>query len=200
MAFAPSAVGQWIGIAIVPFLLAEEARSQNTMDGAHVDLRCGAYCLSAALGGLDIVETTSFEDTEKRLGQPTQLGYSMEQLAAAAKSYGAYTLGVRTTLDELEQRGGRFACIALLEQNGHYVCVYDVTPKDVSIIDPPNRWVVSKDGFTALWGGKALLVSATPIEANPRRWNSAWLLVLASCAVGVVLLIGMRIVRRGRGG
>ncbi len=157
---------------------------------SDVDLRCGAYCLYVALGALDL-KPSSFADLEQRLGQPSALGYSMQQLDESARSFSAYTLGVETSLDNLERRSGRFACIALLEGRGHYVCILDLDAKNVYLIDPPNQQTVSRDAFAALWNGKAILLSDRPIDPRiPERFP--WLAVMAgfaTLAAGVVLWV-----------
>lgn len=167
------------------------AQLTNKFDAGQVDMRCGEYCLAAALGALEIA-TPSNEEIEKRLGQPTQLGYSMEQLSRVAKSYGAHTLGVVTSLDELQRRSERFVCIALIENRSHYVCIFDVDKHNVYIVDPPVHRLAARDAFSKLWGGKALLISAGEINPQPPNYGSAWILIVAIGVVLVALLAGKK--------
>lgn len=161
-----------------------------------VDLRCGAYCLYAALGSLDLAPS-SFEELEARLGQPTSLGYSLQQLEAAAKDLGAFTLGVETSLGNLLRRPGRFACIALLERSGHFVCVYDADEDHVYLIDPPESRKSARDAFSAVWSGKALLLSDRPIDlALPYRFP--WRIAFWGSIVAAALLGGAEYLRRRR--
>jgi Protein of unknown function (DUF1573)/Peptidase C39 family len=121
----------------------------------------------------------------------------MQQLAEAAGAFGAHAVGVKTTLADLERRRQRFACIALLEDTGHFVCIYDLDPTTVYLADPPEQRGVVRDAFDRLWGGKALLISDVPIEPPAQAWSGAWLLA----AVGMCALIGAvlgRTVLRGR--
>lgn len=127
------------------------------------ELHCGSYCLFVALRALDI-DIPSVESLEEKLGQPGMAGYSMEQLARAAEAFGAHTLGIETSLEHLERRPGRFACIALLEGSSHYVCIYDVHGQGIGIVDPPNSQVVQREAFAPIWSGKALLIARSPIE------------------------------------
>lgn len=138
-------------------------RGDSPKANQAVDLRCGAYCLMASLGALDL-NPPSFEDLEKQLGQPTNMGYSLQQLAEAAKTFHASTLGVQTTLDQLERRSGRFACIAFLEESNHFICIYDIDEKNVYVVDPPDTRAVSREAFSKMWQGKALLISDRPIS------------------------------------
>ena len=170
------------------------AGSQPPDAGRHGELRCGAYCLYAALGSLG-VEVGGVREIETRMGQPTPIGYSMEQLAQAASSFGVFTLGVETSLDELERRQRPFACIASVGGD-HYVCVYDVSKTDVFVVDPPQDRVIARGAFEALWHGRALLLSDHPLSPLPsRRWATWVLLVIgvgAACATITLILLRRR--------
>ena len=95
-----------------------------------------------------------YEELESKLGQPSPVGYSMEQLATAARSFGAQTLGVETSLDNLVRRPNRFVCIALLKQ-GHFVNVYDIAEDRVYFADPPELRQAGLDAFRSIWTGRA---------------------------------------------
>jgi len=163
---------------------------------SNVDLRCGSYCLYAALGSLG-VDIVNFSDLESRLGQPSQAGYSMQQLAEAANAYGVHSLGVTTTLEDLTSRREPFACIALLD-GGHFVCIYDVDAKSVFVVDPPSQRLMARDAFQTMWDGRALLLSKSPLEPIERNSYLARgaAVVALSVAVGAVLMYGFR---RSRG-
>lgn len=113
----------------------------------------------------------------------------MRQLAEAASSFGAYTAGVVTSLENLERRAGRFACVALLEGEGHYVCIYDLDRSSVFLVDPPRERVVSRGAFSKLWSGRALLLSDRPLAATARC--AAWVLPTALVSAVVVLTLGL---------
>ena len=123
-------------LCVVLALVISQPKSKPKTPEPRVDLRCGGYCLYAGLSALD-VPLGDYAALEKSLGEPSTLGYSMEQLARAARSRGAFALGVETNLDNLASRPGRFAGIALLDDAKHYACIYDVNDKSVFIVDPP---------------------------------------------------------------
>ena len=152
------------------------------------DLRCGSYCLYVSLKALDL-PVGSFDELQQRLGQPSPAtGYSLAQLKEAAESYGARTLGVETTPENLRRRPGRFACIAHLDGN-HFVNIYDVDEKEAWIIDPPRRYTIPLDTLSIRWDGTALLLAREPLLAEedlPRE--VPWLTIAAVCAA--VLLLG----------
>lgn len=147
------------------------------------DLRCGSYCLFLGLKSLNL-PVGNYEEFEARLGQPTRLGYSMQQLSDGAALFGAHTLAVDTSLSNLQRRRGRFACIALLEQPSHYVCIYDLDDKFVYIANPPKKSRIERDAFTNVWGGRALLLSDRPLAPVSRGWP----LGIAGAGLGLVVL------------
>lgn len=166
---------------------------------ATTDLRCGAYCLYLSLGALDR-KPSSFAELEKRLGQPTSLGYSMGQLGDAARSFGVSVLAVETSIENLEARPGRFACVALVERQGHFVCIYDIDESHVYLMDPPDRSSVSREVFSKIWKGKALLLSDRPITPMvPGRFpmKFAWIALVPIVAAG--LWVQSRSRRRRKG-
>lgn len=140
----------------VPWATAQQSTSK-------ADLKCGSYCLFVALNSLN-VPVGNFETLEKTLGQPTNMGYSIYQLCDATTKLNTFSLAVETNLPQLESRKGKFACIALLEKTGHYVCIYDIDDQNVFIVDPPEKRVIPRDTFLKLWNGKAILLSDKPIE------------------------------------
>lgn len=127
-------------------------------------MRCGAYCLYVSLKALDF-KMPSYQEFESKLGPPGVHGYSMEQLYLAAEEYGASTLGVVTTLENLQRRTGRLACIARLGTD-HFVNISRVADGTVRIIDPPGKYDLPVDTLAAQWDGKALLVSTGPLASE----------------------------------
>jgi hypothetical protein len=176
-------------VAITFGQVASPRQSSEPAAPAGTNLRCGEYCLFLALRSLDF-PLTSVVELETHLGQPTLRGYSLQQLSDTARSLGAHTLGVQTSLEQLERRTGRFACIAFLEQSNHFVCIYDIDDKTVYIADPPGRRIVSREAFARLWNGKSLLIADRPIDPNVPAGSPPWwaisLIVLAiACLVAV---------------
>ena len=149
------------------------------------DLRCGGYCLYMALRTLDF-NVANYQAIESRLGQPTSLGYSMDQLANAARSFGAHVAGVETTLEDLPRHVGKFACIALLNK-GHFVNIADVADGRVLVIDPPQSRTVLVGALRPLWGGKVLLVSHQPLEITAANSSGRGRAIL----IGVSLILGV---------
>lgn len=158
-------------------------------ESERTDPLCGAYCLYISLRSLDC-DVASYADVERRLGPPPRGGYSMAQLAEVARTYGAQTLGVLTSLENLVQRDPPVACIALLDRS-HYVNIADIRDGQVRIIDPPREYVVDRNTLAALWPGEALLVARKPLlaeEAITRRgsWSVVFWAALA-VLVGIVI-------------
>ena len=178
-------------LCVVLALVISQPKSKPKTPEPRVDLRCGGYCLYAGLSALD-VPLGDYAALEKSLGEPSTLGYSMEQLARAARSRGAFALGVETNLDNLASRPGRFAGIALLDDAKHYACIYDVDDKSVFIVDPPLRREIARDAFSLAWRGNALILSAKDIvPVSPRRSNMPWLGAIATACL--LLAIGVRV-------
>ena len=158
-----------------------------------IDLRCGEYCLAVSLRALEIASPGVVE-LETKLGQPGPMGFSMKQLAEVAEQYGAYTLGMDTSLDHLERRRGRFACIALDENRGHFFCISDIDSKSVHLVDPPERRVVSRDAFGRLWKGRAMLISNRPIDPSVPGRLPTWAVIIGWLSVAALILVGLRLV------
>ena len=168
-------------LPIALLLIFGPARSEEARH-SPAQLHCGAYCLYLGLQALDL-PPKDYQELEGKLGQPGPFGYSMEQLAEAARGFGAQARGVETSLENLRSRPDRFACIALLKE-GHFVNIYDITDDRVFLVDPPETRQVGLDSFRAIWSGKALLISDRPIpdeSALERRysWRRASAIALA---------------------
>lgn len=163
---------------------ASGAEATNS-ESREPDLRCGSYCLYVGLSALDL-PVKSFEELEKKLGPPSSAGYSMGELAEAAKVYNAYTLGVETSFENVRRRPGRFACIAHLDGN-HFVAFQKIDERQAWIVDPPRSYTIPLETLQTRWDGKALLISAEPLleEENLPSVFPYWTVVIIA---GVFLL------------
>jgi ABC-type bacteriocin/lantibiotic exporter with double-glycine peptidase domain len=173
------------------------AAAPATPDRVESEPRCGSYCLYVALRSLDL-PVSSFEELEDKLGPPTPAGYSLGQLQDVAQQFGAQTLGVQTSFENLRVREERFACIAHLEAPGHFVNFADVTDAGlVTVIDPPRSYSAPADTLRTRWKGAALLLSPNPLtpEEDLRRpWPVAVLYAIAG--VGLLAVIGLVALRK----
>lgn len=163
-------------------------------DHSSPNLRCGAFCLYLSLRSLDF-EIKKYEEVETKLGQPGRLGYSMEELAKVAKSYGASVQGVDSNLDNLMQRTGRFACVALLDR-AHFVNVYDVHDGRVYVVDPPSQREIPVDAFRQIWTGKALIISDRSMPSEPDVQSNpllisrlTYVVIIASGMIFITILV-----------
>ncbi len=138
---------------------------------------CGTYTLFVGLRSLD-ANLSGLEAIEAELGPPPRGGHSMAELAEVAEKLGFETLGVHTTLRNLSQRPGRFACIAHLK-HGHFALIAKSDESGVHVVDPPTARVVAPNVWNAAWEGDALLISIAPllpereVEAISRRESEA---------------------------
>jgi ABC-type bacteriocin/lantibiotic exporter with double-glycine peptidase domain len=94
---------------------------------------------------------------------------------------------VETTLDNLEGRRQRFACIAHVQDN-HFALIKQVTENAVVLIDPPHEKTIGRSVLGEIWQGKALLIAATPLVPE-EELHSSWLWYLG--VAGGVLLLAM---------
>ena len=120
------------------------------------DLRCGAYCTYSVIKALGVTVPT-FEEFEKRLGQPSMHGYSLQQLGDIADHFGASARSIESDPESIYKVPRPFGCVALLK-SGHFVGLYDVNSDDVFLIDPPESYQMRKGLFEELWTGNALLI------------------------------------------
>lgn len=154
------------------------------------DSRCGAYCLYVALKGLEC-EVPTFKTFEHSLEAPPKEGYSMAQLGDIAQRYGAHSLGVNTSLDNLALREEPLACLALLKEC-HFVVISDFTDREVTILDPPRAKTVPVSTLGIVWDGQALLISKRPLAleeeiGDRRRLSYTW----GAAAAIALLLVGL---------
>lgn len=161
--------------------------SVGRTQGAETDVRCGSRCLYVALKSLNLpVESTV--QLEGLMGDPFPSGYSLAELAAAAETCGARTLGVKTTFENLQKRPGRFACIAFVGGD-HFVLFGDVKDQMVTYVDPPRMTTLPTATVLNEWQGEALLISPEAIlpeeslPGNRTGWINALIIALAVVAV-----------------
>lgn len=169
--------------ACILLIAAADPQAEDT-----IDLHCGSYCLYVSLKALDVpVET--YGAFEEQLGEPTVAeGYSLAQLQESAEHFGAYSLGVQTTIENLRNRPGRFACIAHVRGH-HFVNIAEITEEDALIIDAPREYRLPLDTLRSLWDGTALLVSDAPLlreEELPQPINGT--LLLGGIAAAIILM------------
>jgi ABC-type bacteriocin/lantibiotic exporter with double-glycine peptidase domain len=182
----------------VILVLAATIGADGPQQKPDIDVRCGSYCLYVALKAFDC-PVESFAELDGKLGEPSLAGYSLGQLDEAARVYGAHTLGVETTIENLQRRPGRFACLTLVG-DAHFVLMADVRDEKVSIIDPPESSSIPLDTFRSRWSGTALLISDRPLlreEDLPQPFP--WVTLLAVAAATTVVLGTFILVRRARG-
>lgn len=177
-------------IAVAALLSGQQSEHQRPA----YDMRCGSYCLYVALKAFEY-PVESFDNLESKLGQPSAAGYSLGQLQQAAQSFGARTLAVETSIENLKRRPGRFACLTLIDQ-AHFVLLADLKDDKAWIVDPPNAHWIPLDTFRSRWSRKALLISNRPLVAEedlpgPFPWKLA-----IACVCLVVLIVTTVAVRR----
>lgn len=156
-------------ISNLAFVIAMSSPSPKTsVSVGSADAKCGLYCLSVglfALGGKD----HTIERIEERLGPPGAMGYSLAQLADAAKSNGFETISIRTSIDHLTFRrnslGERFVCIASYGPE-HFVMIYGSDGKIVRIADPPRTYTLDLPVFEREWSGHCLLIGTMPLASE----------------------------------
>jgi len=180
-----------VGIAWVTF-----AQTPSGLPGSsRSDVRCGSYCLYVALKALDLGPGT-YEELEEALGPPSDDGYSMLQLQEQAERFGAETLAVKTTLENLRKRERPLGCIAYLDERSHYVLIGDIEDNTVFVVDPPRSYELPAATLSALWSGEALLLSHKPLapeEALSGRGVAFPLIVIAVIsviAIAALLAVG----------
>lgn len=139
--------------AVALTLLAQVSSSENPRPE---DVYCGSYSLMVALGALGI-GPGSFEELEQQLGEPGPDGYSMLELDEVARSYGARTMAVETSLGNLDWRPERFVCLTVINDH-HYVLLYKIEGGKVFLCDAPSTYDLPIDTFESIWSRKALLL------------------------------------------
>ena len=145
----------------IPILLITMALAATPVVEPDRDDLCGTYVLYVAAKSLG-ADVKSLADFESVLGPPPRGGHSLAELAEAAERYPLQTMGVQTTLANLEKRTPPWACIARL-QVGHYVLIGQIDGDSVLVVDPPTSTRLPRSVFENLWDGNALLISTAPL-------------------------------------
>jgi hypothetical protein len=177
-----------VAVSVATILIVLPARAEGAgEDFGKPQLSCGSYCLYIAMKSLDL-PVANYQTVEAKIGQPGSFGYSMDQLAVTARSFGAHVEGVEISLDALQRIPGRFSCIALLDK-GHFVNIAEIADGRVFVIDAPNSRSVAADAFRVIWGGKALLISDRPLEIASKGMFSGGRLIVTIIAVVVTVIL-----------
>ena len=86
-------------------------------------------------------------------------GASLKGLARAAESIGFLARPVRASLERIAEQSNPWIAHW---QGDHYVVVYKIDPRQVTLADPAvGRRVISRDEFKTYWTGYALLIEPT---------------------------------------
>lgn len=173
---------------ILLFALCDRIAGDDSHRGSQKDLLCGVRCLYSGLVALDL-KPGDYSEFMQRCGDADTRGYSLGRLEEIARSHGASTLAVNTTLDHLAMREQPFVCIAHVDEN-HYVNIGDVDANQVWVIDPPRDGMISTAVFAKRWDGYALLLSRTPLEPEEslrRPWPWKWMMAGGAAAFGLSL-------------
>jgi ATP-binding cassette subfamily B protein len=128
---------------------------------------CGATCLKMVA---KFYGKTYSSQTLRQRSYITREGATLLGISDAAESIGMHTLGVKTTLENLEKEHV-VPFIAHWEQ-AHFVVVYKIKGDKVYVADPANKTITyTKEEFLASWAsteekgekkGIALLLETTP--------------------------------------
>jgi len=182
-------------------LVAAEPSSTSTKTPSPSDLSAGGYSLYIALQALELAPDT-YEAFEKDLGPPGESGYSMVQLSDHARRFGARTLSVQTSVENLRARPEPFTCITSIDPH-HYVLLYDLNDQHAYIIDHPRQYKAGVDAFRNIWAGDALLIANGHLRSEEsvtslRRLRALIIPTLAGAFVLIVILAAVLYLRRGR--
>lgn len=185
-------------LATIVLATAAVAAAPPAENADNVDMRCGAYCLYVSLKALNVA-VPSYAELEGKLGPASANGYSLGHMADVAQQYGAKTLGVVTTPENLALRPRPFACIALFGKN-HFVNIGDIADGKCIFIDAPNKFEIPLDALRGAWDGTALLISTSPLAPEEELERPSWALTGGVAVLGVVLVGGAVVWFRGRVG
>lgn len=151
-------------------------------EAASKQLLCGSNCLYVALRALDAAPTTA-KELRDSLGDPKPVGYSLLDLQQCATQHGLTALTARTSLRNLATRPESFVCITSVN-NDHFVILYDISDKTVSVIDPPRKFEVPRDSFEKTWDRASLLLSKRELMSEERlTWRNRTRDILTAAAI-----------------
>ena len=179
------------------------AQSVSSPQAGDSPLRCGLYCLYITLKSFE-KGPASLPELEETVGLPPSSGYSLLTLKEAAVAAGLNATCVNTTLELLQKRHERLACIAHVQRN-HFVLLAGVENDEVIIIDPPTAYRLPVKTFLSRWKGEVLLLSPEPLQSEESLSRQVrFYAILIRCAylslcvlLGVVLYIQVRKRRYG---
>jgi ABC-type bacteriocin/lantibiotic exporter with double-glycine peptidase domain len=157
------------------------------------DPRCGSKCLYLALRLLD--RPVEFPELERVLGEPSGAGYTLAQLEAAARTFGAETLGVQTSWEHLARRPERFACLAHVD-GGHFVLFHELKGGGVSVVDPPRILDLPQATLKTRWTGTALLLANHPLTPEESLARSNWSIIGMGALLAAIVGLGWWLRRR----
>ena len=167
-----------------------QANTEKTASSGG-DPLCGYKCLYAGLLALDYNPGKYQDFLEKHASTDSQ-GASIGELEDLAKSYGAHTQAVQTSLKHLvcrEDKAERFVCIAHVD-GSHFVNIAEIQGPAIWIIDPPIEGQIAEPIFSKRWAGNALLVSREPLIAESAlRLPSPWKWLAGSAAIVITLCV-----------
>ena len=126
-------------------------------------MMCGPYCLWLAAKSFNITTTLNklryFAETQPHKGT------SLEGMLKALRQIGLEPLLTRTTWTGLNTISNPTILLLGQPPNGHYVFLERITPRSITIIDPPHRRHWSRTQFMAEFAGYAIVVCK---DANDR--------------------------------
>jgi hypothetical protein len=186
--------------AVAGMLMSQNLTPAPPAAGGHRDVRCGGLCLYVALEALGLAPK-AYAELERRLGPAEPKGYSVAQLAEAAKALGAHALAVETTIENLKARAKRerYACIVLMS-DAHFLTLYDLDDAAAHVVDPPREYAIPIATFRPFWTGTALLIGREPLASEESLARGAWWPAAAAGAGGVALACLVLGLVRARGG
>ncbi len=133
-----------------PFLLFSQSKSVPEPNSL-----CGPNALLVAFQKLEV--STNLEEVKKLSGYDESKGTTMAGLYKAAKTKGLYAVGMKIGLDELSKL--KIPIIAYLWDN-HCVVIDGFEGNHLNVIDYPKEpYLITKDKFTGVYSGLALLIS-----------------------------------------
>lgn len=172
----------------------------DAVSAGRADPLCGYNCLYSGLHALDY-DPGDYSDFLAKHALADPRGASIGQLDVLAKSFGAQTQAVKTTLDHLKSRQAsneRFVCIAHVDGN-HFVNIADIDDQGVWIVDPPRDGMIAEALLAKRWSGDAILISREPLmREEDIRLSSPWKWIAGFGAMGGISCLIVALVRRGR--
>jgi HlyB family type I secretion system ABC transporter len=131
---------------------------------------CGATCLRMI--GLFWGKRLDINQLREQIGVGRS-GASLRSLATAAEALGFQSRPVRASFDRMVTQPHPWIAHW---QGDHYVVVYKITPRQVTIADPAlSIRRIKADEFQKKWTGYALLLEPTPrLKETPESKSSLW--------------------------